>query len=266
MCVLSSKKVSKNRNIVVTGARGFVGKHLVALLKKIGNFDVYEFDVTDNFDELTIKLDLADYIFHLAGVNRPTNPQDFIAGNLIFTQKILDHLRSRNKQRVIIFSSTVQAALQNPYGISKKQSEDAIFKFLAETNGQGFVYRLTNVFGKLCRPFYNSVVATFCYQTINGEVHRIDDPTKQIEFIYVDDIVKEFVDIINGHLPKADIDSFYYIRPSYKVTLGELSKKILSFNDRRISQKTPLLVNDFDKKLYETYLGYLNFDFSEKVK
>lgn len=246
-------------HIVVTGSRGFIGKNLLLHLQENKEHSVFSYDLGDNASELERDLKQADAVIHLAGVNRPKDPEDFHAGNVGFTKQVLDILRSSERRPVFILSSSVQAALENPYGVSKRDAEEAVLKFGEETGAPVYVFRLQNVYGKWCRPFYNSVVATFCHQVAHGEPITIDAPTKVIEFVYVDDVVRAFLDAVEGRVVDADRqpDERYMIRTTSSVSLSRLAETLQSFAEMKRDHTLPDFSDPFVKKLYATYLSYV---------
>lgn len=242
--------------ILVTGAKGFVGKNLVAELKNRGYEEVYEYDINTEpelLDEYTKK---CEFVFHLAGVNRPENEEDFMKGNFGFTSTLLEKLKLYNNTCPILITSSIQAALDNPYGRSKKAGEDLMFSYAKETGAKVLVYRFTNLFGKWCRPNYNSVVATFCYNIANNLPIQINNESVELNLAYIDDVVEELINTLNGKTEQGE-DSFYYIPVSYKVTLGEIANLIKSFRESRTTLMLPNMKDEFSKKLYSTYLSYL---------
>lgn len=242
--------------ILVTGAQGFVGKNLVAELKNRGYGEVYEYDINTDpklLDEYTKN---CDFVFHLAGVNRPEKEEDFMKGNFGFTSTLLEKLKSYNNTCPILITSSIQAALDNPYGRSKKAGEDLMFSYAEETGAKVLVYRFTNLFGKWCRPNYNSVVATFCYNIANGLPIQVNDEKVELNLAYIDDVVEELINALNGNETQSE-DEFYYIPVSYKVTLGEIANLIKSFRESRTNLMLPNMKDEFSKKLYSTYLSYL---------
>ena len=252
--------------ILVTGAKGFVGKNLIAQLKNLGYTDIYECDVDTTAEELDNYTNDCEFVFHLAGVNRPKEEKEFVEGNVGFTSVLLEKLKLHGNKCTIVISSSIQAALDNPYGKSKKAGEDLIFSYAKETGVKVFVYRFTNLFGKWCRPNYNSVVATFCYNIANDLPIQVTDEKKELELAYIDDVVKELIGVLNGSTNYIQ-NNFYYIPVSYKVTLGKLANLIKSFKDSRENLMLPNMKDEFCKKLYSTYLSYLpEDDYKYEVK
>lgn len=251
--------------ILVTGAKGFVGKNLVAQLKNEGIIDIYEYDVDTNTEMLDKFTTDCEFIFHLAGVNRPQSEEEFKKGNFGFTSQLLDLLKKNNNKSHILLSSSIQAELDNPYGQSKKAGEELMMTYSQETNSKVFLYRLPNVFGKWCRPNYNSVVATFCNNIANNLPIKINDPDVILKLVYIDDVVGEFISALKGMDNKpsgyCSVDQFYEIK------LGEIVEQLYSFKESRNDKSIPDMSNGFTKKLYSTYLSYLPKDkFSYPLK
>lgn len=254
--------------ILITGAKGFIAKNLIAELRNQGYADLLEFDIdTDKslFDEFTKQ---CDFIFHLAGVNRPENQEEFMSGNFGFTSELLENLRKFNNKAPIVISSSIQAELDNPYGQSKKAGEGLMFDYGIENKIPVFIYRLPNVFGKWCHPNYNSAVATFCNNIANNLPIQVNDPSVLMKLVYIDDVVNSFID----KLKKTPTDltkkgHFEQISPIHEITLGEIVDLLNSFKGSRTTLQVPNLDDSFTKELYSTYLSYLpTDDFSYPLK
>lgn len=249
--------------ILVTGSDGFIGKNLVVALQQLKDVQIRKFDIHDSEALLEKYLNEADIVFHLAGVNRPKNEEEFQKGNTVFTKNIVDLLEKMKKKTRIVFSSSIQAKLRNPYGISKKKAEDILLAYAKKNEADVYVYRLPNVFGKWCRPDYNSVVATFCNNIARGEDIAISDNKKKIELVYIDDVVEEFTSLIDS--PSRTSSRPRTINRAFKITLGELAKKIRQFKELRKTLIVPDLSDDLTRFLCATYLSYLGkADFSYK--
>lgn len=244
--------------ILITGANGFIGKNLTVQLKNKGYNNLSLIDTNATIEELEQELKKADFIYHLAGVNRPQTEEEYWKGNVEFTKLITDTLKSYNQNTPILFTSSIQAELDNPYGKSKKQAEEILLSYAKVTNANVYVYRLPNVFGKWCRPNYNSVVATFCYNIARNLPIQIHDPEKELTLVYIDDVVKEFISILEQQ-NNTEI-GYREIKPVYKITLNKLAEKIYSFNQSRQNLLMPSLEGEFDKKLYATFISYLPTD------
>ncbi len=237
--------------VLVTGSNGFIGKNLISHLQEEENVEIIRYDVNDTFDKIEKNIDDISFIFHLAGVNRPQTVEEFYQGNSDLTKKIVDLIKDKNIPFLI--TSSIQAALDNDYGKSKKIAEE----YIKENLNNYYIYRLHNVFGKWCRPNYNSVVATFCHNIANDLEITINDPNKELELIYIDDIVEEFIRVLKGNSPDEIVDGYCYINPKYKVTLEYIANKLYEFRDSMNSIYVPNTGNDFIKKLYSTYISYL---------
>ena len=263
-------------NILVTGAKGFIGKNLVATLEAVrdgkdrtrplaSDLTVLPFDVDTDPALLDDCCARADFVAHLAGVNRPPDPEAFMTGNFGFTSTLLDTLKRHHNQAPVLMTSSIQAALDNPYGRSKKAGEDCLFAYARETGAQVLVYRLPNVFGKWCRPNYNSAVATFCHNIAHGLPITVNDPSVRMRLVYVDDVVSEFVRAMAGN-PDREGD-FCRVRPVHEATLGDIAARIQSFHESRATLAVPDVGDALTRKLYAAYLSYLPTDgFSYPLK
>ena len=244
--------------ILVTGAKGFVGKNLIAELKNRQIGEIYECDINTTDEELDEYTKECEFVFHLAGVNRPENEEEFMKGNYGFSSVLLEKLSKHNNKAPILVTSSIQANLDNPYGKSKKAGEDLMFEYEKQTGTKVFVYRLPNVFGKWCRPNYNSAVATFCNNISKGLEIKVNDPEVILNLVYIDDVVEELINALNG---KAHInEKFGYIPLTYKIKLGQIVDLIYSFKNSRENLQLPNMEDEFSKKLYSTYLSYLPED------
>jgi len=241
--------------ILVTGAKGFVGKNLISELKNQEYTDIFEYDIDTDPSFLDTYCKEADFIFHLAGVNRPKDQWEFMEGNFGFTSTLLETLKENKNSCPIMISSSSQAALDNPYGQSKKAGEDLIFAYAKETGTKVLVYRFPNVFGKWCRPNYNSAVATFCNNIANNLPIQINDPSAVMNLVYIDDVVEELINALNGKENK--VDEFCAVPIVNIVKLGEIVELLESFKESRNTLNVPNMENEYVKKLYSTYLSYL---------
>ncbi|MCR4655885.1 MAG: capsular polysaccharide biosynthesis protein CapF [Lachnospiraceae bacterium] len=248
--------------ILVTGANGFIGKNLTAELENRGFGDILRYDVDTPKELLTEYTRKCDFIFHLAGVNRPKDTSEFMKGNFGFTEELLNALKANENRAPIIVSSSIQASLNNPYGESKKAGEELLFRYSQDTGARVYVYRLPNVFGKWCRPNYNSVVATFCHNIAHGLEIKINDPKTRLELVYIDDVVNEFISTMLTDTPNERSGSGIYhsVPVTHSICLSELADTIRSFRDQRTSLFVPDQGNELYKKLYSTYLSYLPTD------
>jgi len=244
--------------ILVTGALGFIGKNLIVELHNRGYDEVLGYDIDSDPNFLDAYCKSAEFVFHLAGVNRPQNNDEFMKGNFGFTSTLLDTLRKNHNACPIMISSSIQAKLDNPYGQSKKAGEDLMFEYGRETGAKVLVYRFPNVFGKWCRPNYNSAIATFCYNVTRDIPIQVNDPKVMMNLVYVDDVVNE---LINALVDKETREEQFCVVPvTYSVTLGHIVDLIQTFKESRMSLQIPKMSDPFTKKLYSTYLSYLPTD------
>jgi len=251
--------------ILVTGAKGFVGKNLVLELKNQGYTDIFEYDVDTDPSLLSDFCKDADFVFHLAGVNRPRETTEFMEGNFGFTSTLLDTLKLHGNTCPVMISSSTQAALDNPYGISKKAGEDLMFRYSRETGAKVLVYRFPNVFGKWCRPNYNSAVATFCHNITRDLPIQVNDRGVLMNLVYIDDVVEELLSAVKG-TPHQE-DEYCEVSVFYTVTLGEIVDLLYSFKESRFERSIPDMSDSLASKLYSTYLSYLPKDhFSYPLK
>lgn len=280
--------------VLVTGAKGFVGKNLCAQLKNIRDgkarnypvtvSEVFEYDMDSTPEQLEEYCREADFVFNLAGVNRPENPEDFKKGNFGFASLLLNNLKAAGNRCPVMLSSSIQAALTgryagHPYGESKKAGEELFFDYSRQTGAEVLVYRFPNLFGKWCRPNYNSAVATFCNNIANDLPIRVDNPDTELELLYIDDLVEELVAALGGkpHRGEYDINvnegltpiekkdgRYCYVPTTHHVTLGEIVSLLEKFREQPSTLVIPEIPeNSFAKKLYSTYLSYLP---AEKIK
>ncbi|MDD3389271.1 MAG: NAD-dependent epimerase/dehydratase family protein [Bacilli bacterium] len=244
--------------ILVTGAQGFVGKNLCLVLNEKGH-QVFEYDLGSTKEELVRWIKEADFIVHLAGVNRPLTNDEFYNGNANFTFELTSLMEEYSCKSPIIYSSTIQAERDNDYGRSKKMAEDYLREFSIRTGTPVFIYRLSNLFGKWSRPNYNSVIATFAYNIARDLPIRIDDSEAMINFIYIDDLVFTMLNMIENP-QQVKIQDYYFIEPNYPIKIGQLANTIRQFKASRTTLMVPKLDDDFTRKLYATYLSYLPED------
>lgn len=244
-------------NILITGARGFMGKNLrSALTGRYGDAHrLMLLDMPHTEEELLAAAAEADFVFHLAGVNRPTDPADFQKGNADFTRQLLTLLKERGKRPPVLLSSSIQAALENPYGQSKLSAEQAVADYGRETGSAVYLYRLPNVFGKWSRPNYNSAVATFCHNVARGLPITVNDPSVTLRLVYIDDVVEEFLRAMEGQ-PHQE-GEWCAVQPVHEVNLGHMAELIQSFPALRDSLTAPDQSDPLVKKLYATYLSFL---------
>jgi len=247
--------VGLSLSILVTGAKGFIGKNLVAELKNQGNIGINECDAETTPAELEAYCQAATFVYHLAGVNRPQNNTEFMTGNCGFTAALLAMLQKHNNNCPLVFASSAQAAQDNPYGKSKKAAEDLVLAHGQETGARVLVYRLPNVFGKWCRPNYNSVVATFCHNIARGLPITIHDPSTELNLVYIDDVVTEFVGALHGQAHS--LNDYRAVPVTHHISLGALADLLYSFRDSRANLSVPNLSDTLTRKLYATYLSAL---------
>ncbi len=253
--------------ILVTGAKGFVGRNLCAQLRNIANgkatwykvennITLYEYDTDGTPEQLDTYCKDADFVFNLAGVNRPQDPKEFMEGNFGFATTLLETLKKHSNKCPVMISSSTQAALDNPYGESKRAGEQLMRDYSKETGAKVLIYRFPNLFGKWCRPNYNSAVATFCNNIANGLPIQVNDPSVMMSLVYIDDLVDEMIAALTGD---EHYDGEFAVVPQvHRVTLGEIVELINSFKESRNNLEIPHVEEgSFAKKLYSTYLSYL---------
>lgn len=271
-------------NILVTGAKGFVGRNLVENLKTIQDGrnrarsnlsidEIYEYDLDTDPAMLDDYCAKADFVFNLAGINRPKNQAEFMTGNFGFASDLLDALKKHQNHCPVMLSSSIQATLigrygQSDYGKSKLAGEKLFFSYSHETGAPVLVYRFPNLFGKWCRPNYNSAVATFCYNIAHGLPIQVNDPSTELELLYIDDLVEEMLDALEGKAHRCEYDGldvvpsaagqYCYVPATHKVTLGAIVELLRQFKEQPQTLVLPEIPNgSFAKKLYSTYLSYL---------
>ncbi len=244
--------------VLITGARGFVGRNLVQTLRRREDVELIEYDLGFSEQQLTDGLCRADFIFHLAGVNRPPTPDDYEAGNAGFTEEICHRLHEAGRAPTIVLASSIQAELDNPYGRSKLHAEECLRRFSDASGSRIVIFRWTNLFGKWCRPNYNSVTATFCHNVTRGMPLQISDPGRELELAYVDDVVSALTATLDvSKLGDSERVVFSQVEPTYRATLGKLATTIQSFRDSRTNLTLPDMSDRFVRCLYATYLSYL---------
>lgn len=270
-------------NILVTGAKGFAGKNLTENLKNIRDGknrthpeikidNIYEFDIDTDLSLLDEYCEKADFVFNFAGVNRPKNTSEFMKGNCGFVRLLLDKLISYDNKCPVMFASSIQATLigryDSDYGRSKLAGEELIFDYAEKTGAKVFVYRFPNLFGKWCRPNYNSAVATFCNNIANDLPISISDPSVELELLYIDDLVNEMLSAIEGSAHFCEFDGlnavltpegrYCTVPVTHRVTLGRIAELLYKFNEQPKTLVMPEIADgSFEKKLYSTFLSYL---------
>lgn len=248
--------------ILVTGSNGFIAKNFIQFLSEKPEVEVIKVHRESSEQELKDSILAADWIVHLAGVNRPLNESEFIDGNVTLTEKIAQILRAENKLTPIILSSSIQADRDNAYGKSKLGGEQALEKLHADQGNPVYICRLANVFGKWSRPNYNSAVATFCHNVANDLPLQINDANAIIRLVYIDDVVETFWNMINGSV---SVDQTFQIQPEYQITVGNLAETLNGFKDSRDTLITDRVGTGLTRALYSTYLSFLRpeqFDYS----
>ena len=254
--------MEKNSPILITGAGGFVGKNLVATLRAAGYTDLMLFEKDDTPETLADYCRRAAFVVHLAGINRPTDPSEFYTGNAGLTDTLLTDLEAAGNTAPVLVTSSTQAELDNDYGKSKRQAEEAIFAHRRRTGAAVYVFRMPGVFGKWCRPNYNSVVATFCHNVAHGLPIQVRDPAFSLPLVYIDDVVACILAAFDGQvMMDRSATPICHMHPIHEVTLGRLAELIQGFAAGRTSLAVPdLAPGSFEKKLYSTYLSYLPSD------
>jgi UDP-2-acetamido-2,6-beta-L-arabino-hexul-4-ose reductase len=252
-------------NILITGSSGFVGKNLIETLRQRKEYVLLTFDIEDDPATLSTLCSQADFIFHLAGVNRPQHQEEFTTGNAGLTEEITSILLEQGRAVPIVLCSSTQATLDNPYGISKRRAEEVVLAYGQATGGRVYVYRLPNLFGKWCRPNYNSAVATFCHNIAHDLPIKVNDPSVIMTLAYIDDVVASFVACLDGRATVQD--GYAVVDPVHTIKLGEIVALLHSFKQSRQWLSIPDMSDLFTKKLYSTYLSFLpTDDFSYPLK
>ncbi len=253
--------------ILITGAKGFIGKNLLAELKNLNYSDIYEYDIDTKEELLEEYCKDCEFIFNLAGVNRPKDEKEFLEGNFGFVSNLLKYLKKYNNTCPIMNSSSTQALINNPYGNSKKMGENLFFEYGKESGAKIYVYRFPNVFGKWSKPNYNSAIATFCNNISHDIPIQVNDENTKLKLVYIDDVMEELISALKGQ-PSMDKDGYCFVPVSYEVTLGEIVNLLYSFKESRDNLYIPDVTKEsFSKKLYSTYLSFLPTDkFSYPLK
>lgn len=243
--------------VLVTGAKGFIGKNLVSELERREDVTVLPFDIDTPMELLEEYCRECDFVYNLAGVNRPEHVEEFMEGNFGFATTLVETLKKQRNNCPVMNSSSIQAALENPYGRSKKAGEDMMFAYGRETGAPVYIYRFPNVFGKWCRPNYNSAVATFCYNIAHDLPIHVNDRSTVMHLVYIDDVVRELLQALDNH-PHVNGDGYCYVPEEHELTLGEIVNLLYSFKESRKNLIIPdMTENGIVKKLYSTYLSYL---------
>ena len=241
--------------ILLTGAGGFIGQNFAKIISESDGMEVLTYHKEMGLGKLEALAMECDVVVHLAGVNRPIREAEFDQGNVGFTSHLVSCLEKRELACPVLFSSSIQAGLDNPYGRSKLRAEELLRGYAEARHTEVYIFRLPNVFGKWCRPNYNSVVATFCYNVARGLPIRVDDPSRELQLVYIDDVVRAFLEALQGH-SHPDC-GFYKVLKSYTYTVGALAERINDFFACRQTLSVPDMNEEFTAKLYSTYLSYL---------
>ena len=238
--------------ILVTGANGFIGKNLCLQLQEQGYTEIIKIGRSHSYDDLDKAIESVDFIYHLAGVNRPQHEDEFKQGNADLTSYIVSKLLALSYKTPILLASSAQASQKNAYGVSKALAENIVNNYSYESGASVYIYRLPNVFGKWCRPNYNSVVATFCYNIANDLPISVNDPNAQINLVYIDNVCEHFI----HHLVNDDASGIQTIKPVYPKTVGEIANTLESFKKSKATLVTENVGTGFLRALYSTYISY----------
>ena len=253
--------------VLITGANGFVGKNLKLFLKERSDIEIVSFLKEDSSSLLFDSVSKVDFIFHLAGVNRSKDPKEFISGNEVLTEKISDAVKKANRKMPIIYTSSIQAKLDTPYGLSKRNAENILLHLYQDFKIPVHIFRLPNVFGKWSKPNYNSVVSTFCYNITRDIPVHISETNDLVSLVYIDDVIKHFIKIMDEKEKNVNGKDFKFINPSYEITVGDLAKQLYAFKEMRNSSILEHVGAGLVKNLYSTYISYLPHQkFSYPVK
>lgn len=253
-------------NILITGSNGFIGKNLSTNLLASGFYNIFYYDNESTEQELEDYCSKCDFVYHLAGINRPKNESEFTKGNITLTEQVVTMLERKENICPIVLSSSIQAENESAYGLSKRKAEKIIFEYGVRNAVEVYVFRLPGVFGKWCRPNYNSVVATFCNNIAKGEEITINGKDTEVELVYIDDVINDFFAALKGSAVKNE-EGYCSVSTIYKVTLGEIADLLFAFRETRKTLAVPDMGDSFTKKLYSTYLSYLGEeDFSYPLK
>ena len=245
--------------VLVTGANGFIGKNLLLHFQEKGGIDVVPFTREHSIDDLPALLEGVDWVFHLAGINRPQNSEEFVIGNSGLTEQLCAAVKACGREVPVVYTSSIQAERDNDYGSSKRAAEDALLALQQDTGNPVFIYRLPNVFGKWARPNYNSAVATFCHNVARDLPIQINDPSAVIRLVYIDDVVDNFMALLAGIesiSPRID-NAYVEVAPEYRISVGELADQLNRFKATRDNLITEPVGKGLVRALYSTYVSYL---------
>jgi UDP-2-acetamido-2,6-beta-L-arabino-hexul-4-ose reductase len=249
------------KKVLITGANGFIGKNLKLYLAERKDVQLVSFTRDHSIAQLPELLRDVNFIFHLAGINRPQDPKEFAIGNTHLTQALCNAVAAvavaTGKKIPVLCSSSIQANYDNIYGQSKRAAEEALFALQRAQSVPVYVFRLPNVFGKWCKPNYNSVVATFCHNTAHGLPIQITDPSSQLTLVYVDDVIERFIQLMDGADCHLDADGFESVTPQYTAKVGYLAEQIMAFNKSRTTLVAERVGSGLVRALYSTYISYL---------
>lgn len=237
--------------VLITGANGFVGKNLIVHLERRQDVEILTFSRSDHLSALFERVAQADFVFHLAGVNRPQDPEEFKEGNTELTVELCKAIKASGRKVPVVYTSSSQASLDNPYGVSKRAAEDALQALAQQHDSAVHLLRLPNVFGKWAKPNYNSAVATFCHNIARDLPIQINDPAAVITLVYIDDVIAHFLALMSGETAGVDVE------PQYRVSVGEIADRLRGFKESRDTLITDRVGEGFARALYSTYLSYL---------
>lgn len=243
--------------VLVTGANGFIARNLNIHLSERKDVILAPFTRDNDLAELPALLCSVDFIFHLAGINRPEDPKEFMVGNVDFTRDLCNAIVSTGRTIPVIYTSTTQASQNNLYGMSKLAAESILFELQATNGNPVYIFRLPNVFGKWCKPNYNSVVATFCYNLTHDLPIEINDPAAPLKLVYIDDVINRFIQLMDGAERSVDDNGFEILFPEYTTKVGDLANQLQAFKDGRLNLRTERVGVGLMRALYSTYVSYL---------
>ena len=243
--------------VLITGSNGFIGKNLKLFLKERADIEVFTFCKENNNYELNTIVNKVDFVFHLAGVNRSEHLKDFTIGNEALTQELCKVINKTNRKIPILYSSSIQADLNNPYGVSKNNAENILFKFSKEYKIPVYIFRLPNVFGKWCKPNYNSFVATLCYNIIRDIPININNSENLINLVYIDNVINHFIKVMDNSEKEIKIVDYQSVSPLYKIMVKDLVKQIFAFKEMRNSNILEPVGTGLVRALYSTYVSYM---------